>query len=241
MEMEEIKMLQIAIVEDEDKWADMISDFLEKYEKEFQEKIQSKRFQDGYELVDGYTGKFDIILMDIEMGLMNGMEAAEQIRLKDEQVIIIFITNMAQYALQGYKVNATDYILKPVKYIAFSQSLKKAARSLKKSKESYLIISMREETKKIKVSEIGWIESCGHRLTFHVGQNCYETTVYSMKEMEQRLSTEGFKRCSSGCLVNLNRVQGISSNMIEIDGEHVTVSRGRKNEFMASLASFLTE
>lgn len=68
--------------------------------------------KDGDELTDPYPGDLDIILMDIEMGLMNGMEAAEKIRETDEAVVIIFVTNMAQFALRGYRVQDLDYILK---------------------------------------------------------------------------------------------------------------------------------
>ena len=117
-------MIHIAIVEDEDVWAEKINHYLKKYEIENQIPFHISRFHDGAEIADDYSGGHDIIFMDIEMGLMNGMEAAEQIRTKDEQVIIIFVTNMSQYAIRGYKVNALDYVLKPITYIPFSQTLR---------------------------------------------------------------------------------------------------------------------
>ena len=68
--------------------------------------------------MSGYRFQFDIILMDIEMRFMDGMSAAEEIRQMDKDVVIIFITNMPQYAIRGYAVEALDYMLKPVSYFA---------------------------------------------------------------------------------------------------------------------------
>ena len=179
--------------------------------------------------------------MDIEMGLMDGMDAAEQIRKVDEQVIIIFITNMAQYALRGYKVNALDYVLKPISYASFTETLKKAVRSLDRTKEKYLSISMRDGVRRIKTSDIEWIESMGHRLTFHTLNGIYETTIFSMKEMEDKLESEGFTRCSSSCLVNLKWVKEVENSTVNVNGELLKISRGKKNEFMTKLVSYMTE
>lgn len=234
-------MIYIAIVEDEDVWAETINNYLRQYEKENQEQFHIRRFHDGAEIADDYSGGNDIIFMDIEMGLMDGMEAAEQIRTKDEQVVIIFVTNMAQYALRGYKVNAFDYVLKPIAYMPFSQTLKKAIRLVEKTKDNYITINMRNGIAKICTADIYWIESHGHRLTFHTSEGEKETTVYSMKEMEDKLNTEGFKRCNSGNLVNLKYVESIQNGYIEIGGTLLSVSRGRKADFMTSLVSYMTE
>ena len=67
--------------------------------------------------MENYSGDFDIILMDIQMKYMDGMTAAEQIRKLDSEVIIMFITNMTQYAIRGYEVDALDYVVKPVEYL----------------------------------------------------------------------------------------------------------------------------
>ena len=63
---------------------------------------------------ENYRGGFDIILMDIQMRFMDGMTTAEKIRQMDQKVIIMFITNMIQYAVRGYEVDAMDYVVKPV-------------------------------------------------------------------------------------------------------------------------------
>lgn len=110
-------------------------------------------------------------------------------------------------------MKALDYILKPVSYVAFSQSLERALRSLEKNRDVFITVKFRDGIVKIAAKDIEWIESQGHRLIFHTTEKNYETTVYSMKEVEDRLEPEGFKRCNNGSLVNLRMVQGIGKVM----------------------------
>ncbi|CUQ52405.1 MULTISPECIES: LytR/AlgR family response regulator transcription factor [Hungatella] len=234
-------MIHIAIVEDEDIWADRITLFIQQYKREYQEHFQILRYRDGYEIADNYPLDLDIIFMDIEMKMMDGIAAAETIRKMDERVIIVFVTNMVQYAIKGYGVDALDYILKPISYIPFSETLKKAIRSLQKNKEVFITVKFRDGVLKICSSHILWIESQGHRLTFHTVEGDYGTTVYSMKEVEEKLRPEGFCRCNSGNLVNLSQVQGTKNGHVQIGDAQLLISRGKKVEFMKALVSFMTK
>ena len=113
-------MVKIAIVEDERAYQEQFFAYVKKYEAESGERMEISIFSDGYEIVEKYNASYDIIFLDIQLVVMDGMETAKKIRKLDENVILIFITNMAQYAIQGYEVNALDYVLKPVSYFAFS-------------------------------------------------------------------------------------------------------------------------
>lgn len=116
-------MIRIAIVEDDRHDREALKKCLNRYEKENQVKFSVTEFQDGEDIVTDYTASYDLIILDIEMAFLNGMKAAEKIRELDTNVIIIFITNMPQYAIQGYKVNALDYILKPISYLSIQSSI----------------------------------------------------------------------------------------------------------------------
>ena len=118
--------MRLAIVEDEKNFANNILGYLQRFQKETGYQIETVWFQDGCDIAEEYKSDFDIILMDIQMRFMDGMTAARKIREADKGVIIIFITNMAQYAIQGYEVDALDYVLKPIAYFAFSQKLSRA-------------------------------------------------------------------------------------------------------------------
>lgn len=105
-------MLHVGIVEDEAGSRRLLREMIEKYALENQKEIAVREFSDGTEIVENYRPDYDILLLDIEMPAMNGMEAAEKIRETDPEVVLVFITNMAQYAIKGYQVDALDFILK---------------------------------------------------------------------------------------------------------------------------------
>ena len=152
-------MIKIAIVEDEAMYAKQLEEFLHQYEAENHEAFDITIYSDGDQIVNKYKSQFDIILMDVEMKFMNGMSAAEEIRKMDSEVVIIFITNMAQYAIRGYAVDALDYVLKPVSYFAFSQRLNRAIERMKKREAKVIMVNIKGGMVRINIANIYYIES----------------------------------------------------------------------------------
>ena len=169
-------MIKIAIVEDEAMYAKQLEEFLHQYEAENQEAFEITIYSDGDQIVNKYKSQFDIILMDVEMKFMDGMSAAEEIRKMDSEVVIIFITNMAQYAIRGYAVDALDYVLKPVSYFAFSQRLNRAIERMKKREAKVIMVNIKGGMVRINIANIYYIESQGHTLILHTILGDYETT-----------------------------------------------------------------
>ena len=97
-------MIHIAIVEDEKKFVEQLESYIVQYKKERSKDIKVSVFSDGEDIIEEYRCQYDIILMDIQMEFMDGMTAAEKIRQLDNEVVIMFITNMTQYAVRGYEV-----------------------------------------------------------------------------------------------------------------------------------------
>lgn len=234
-------MLRIAIVEDEREYMEQLKEYLIRYQQESDECFQITTFSDGDEIIENYRSQFDLILIDIEMRFMDGMATARKIRETDEEVIIIFITNMAQYAIQGYEVDALDYVLKPVSYFAFSQRLKRALSRMKNRTTKYLTIHGKTHITKIPIPELYWIESEGHRLTYITSDNRYESTVNTMKEMEGILKEEHFFRCNKCYLVNLAHVKGIEGSNVIVGNQKILISRARKSEFQKVLTNYAGE
>ena len=171
---------------------------------------------------------------------MNGMTTARHIREVDSDVMILFITNMAQYAIHGYEVDAMDYILKPIQYFPFSKRLERALGRLKKQEKRYLIIPVKGGTKKIEIHDIFYVESQRHNITVHTKTEAF-TFPATMREMEEKLLEYHFFRCNKGYLVSLNHVDSIVDGCAVVNGAHLLISRGRKNEFMEALAEFMGE
>ena len=186
-------MINIAIVEDEAMYAKQLQEFLQQYQKENGEVFNITVYSDGDQIVHKYKSQFDIILMDVEMKFMDGMSAAEEIRKADTEVVIIFITNMAQYAIRGYAVDAFDYVLKPVSYFAFSQRLNRAISRMKKREQKVITVNIKGGAVRINIANIYYIESQGHNLVLHTILGDYESAG-TMKEVEEKLQGLNFCR-----------------------------------------------
>ena len=107
-------MIRVAIVEDEAEIREQLMGYVQRYTRQYGTAFEVKTFADGLEILEDYRPAYDLILLDIEMKHLDGMETARRIRELDPDVMLVFITNMAQYAIKGYAVGALDYVLKPV-------------------------------------------------------------------------------------------------------------------------------
>lgn len=233
-------MIQVAIVEDDKNYAASLKKYILRYEEEQNIKFLVEWFEDGEDIAEEYKGHFDIILMDIEMQFMDGMSAAKKIREVDEEVIIMFITNSPQYAMQGYAVDALDYVLKPINYYAFSQRLTRALSKMKKQEETYLTLNYRGGVQKIRISDLYYVEVRDHDLIYHTkdGNLMIRGT---MREAEENLKEESFFRCNKAYLVNLEYVDGFENGDALVAGERLMVSRARKKEFLDALNNYMNE
>lgn len=233
-------MIRIAIVEDEPLFVQQLQDYIHRYEEESGKQIRITVFVDGEDITEDYRGDYDIILMDIQMQFMDGMTAAEKIREMDHEVTIMFITNMIQYAVRGYEVDAMDYVVKPVEYFAFSQKLNKAIGRLKKTIQVFVSVPTENGIQKLSVSDIYYIESQGHYARYKTAKGEFLSRVV-MKELEDTMSKYGFFRCGKGFLVNMKYVDGISGGDCIIGEESIPISRNKKKKFMDLLIKYMNE
>ena len=231
-------MIQVAVVEDEAVCREQLGTYLKKFEQEQDETIEVAMFSDGDQILKDYRPVYDIIFLDIQMKFVDGMKAAEEIRKLDSKVMLIFVTNMAQYAIRGYEVNAFDFILKPLSYFAFSQKLKRAVVAVKKQAARYLSVKIDGGLLRLSLKEIEYIESMKHRIMLHTSTETYSFTG-TMKEMEERLLEDHFFRCNNSYLVNLSKVKRVNGSEVLV-GEHLLqISRPRRKAFLAALTDHM--
>ena len=163
-------MIRVAIVEDDAEVQGVLQEYVRRYTRQYGTEFDVTVFADGVDILDNYRAVYDIIFLDVEMKHLDGMATAERIRQMDADVILIFITNMAQYAIQGYSVGALDYVLKPVPYFAFSQQLLKAVARLEKRAKRYLTVPVEGGLRRLDTASIYYLESEGHRVHFYTDE-----------------------------------------------------------------------
>ena len=187
-----------------------------------------------------YDADCDIVFMDIQLPDLNGMDAAIKLRKIDDKVTIVFITNLMQYAVDGYQVRALDFIVKPVAYYNFAIKMKRILkeRRLNLSYEEELLLSGEHVIKRLAVSAIKYIEVIGHYLTFHTFEGVISTCGF-LADMEKNLKDKHFSRCNNCYLVNLKYVTEVSATSCTVDGEELQISRRRRKNFMDDLTMFM--
>lgn len=133
-------MFKIAIVEDQEETRESLNRFVRQYAQEQGLQVEISLITDGAEIAEHYTPGFDIIFMDVEMPRLDGFGAAEAIRAVDADVVLVFVTNMAQYAIRGYEVDALDYVLKPVNYYQFCTKLSRAIQRVQRRRGGLVLL-----------------------------------------------------------------------------------------------------
>lgn len=235
-----MKKLRIAVVEDSQEQIEKLKRYIHKFSEEKAIAYELSEFHDGDEITDDYKGIYDVIFLDIDMARVDGMKAAKTIRKYDEEAIIIFITNMVQYAIEGYQVEAQSFLVKPLPYFAFYQEMERALQKIENKKTSHILINSENGTFRIDVRDIQYVESDKHRLIFHTKDGEY-SMVGTLKDLQKRLEGENFYRSNSCYLVNLERVEGIEDDYAIVDGERLKISRPRKKGFIQTLTNYIGE
>ncbi len=178
--------------------------------------------------------------MDIEMVGTDGMTASKLLRERDDNVLLIFVTNLSQYALKGYEVHAFDFIVKPINYYNFILKMERAFVEIRHRQDKSIALSFNGEKRVVKVSTIQYIEVMGHSLTFHTTTGNFVVSNKSMSEVQKQLEGFDFTYCNRCFFVNLKYVTGVKDENVYVAGEPLKIAKTRRNEFMRTLNKYFT-
>lgn len=234
-------MLRVAICDDEETVRRELAAYMRKIMEDGKGKIEILEFATGEELLQNYPENLDILLLDIQMTDMDGMATAREIRCFDQQVHIVFVTNLAQYALEGYKVRAFGYLVKPVSYQDFSIELRELMKKMLSAREKCIVVKNGPEQVHLSVEEIIFAETMGRKVVIHTVCQDYESTM-PMFALEEELSAYGFVRCHTAFLVNVNHIKKISKNTLILSSDTIIpISKHRRSRCVREIGHFWGE
>ena len=232
-------MIRIAIVEDNARDLEQLQSFLAQYRQEHGEGFHVSAFRDPAKFLAEYRSDYDLVFMDIELSPFNGIEVSRRLREMDSVVTLVFITNMEQFAIHGYEVDALDFVVKPINYYRFSSMMAKALRHIARRSEKELVVRSASRITRLRISQIYYVEVRDHLLIFHGSQGDLDAWG-KLSDVEQELEGYDFVRCSSSYLVNLRHVVGVDGDAVVVAGDRLPISQRRRKAFYNSVTAYLS-
>ncbi len=230
-------MIRIAIIEDDKNQAATLESHIKRYADEHKTAISVTVFYNVITFLEKYKSDYEIVYMDIMMPMMNGMDAAHLLRQKDQKVLLVFVTSMRQYAIQGYEVTASDFIVKPVKYPEFSLKFTRLLDKVTPSAGTDIILKSESGFVRLTPSQILYVEVSAHHCVYHTKLGEYRQ-YQSMKSVESALNGQGFARCSNFTLINLAYVTRVDGMSVYLDDIECSMSHPRKKAFLEALSTY---
>lgn len=230
-------MKNIAIIEDQIKYADKIKEYITSFSIDNNEKFNVFYFDNAVEFLKNYKPIYSVVLMDIQMPVLNGMDAAFKLREIDKSVPLIFITNLVQFAQKGYEVDAVGFLVKPVTYFDFSMKFRKALDIYMTIEAKNITIDTPNGIYVTSSDKIMYIEIINHRLYYHLIDQVIEKTGV-LKEAEKELQKFGFLKCNQCYLVNPKFIISVKGKELQVGNEKLQISRPKYKTFMMELTNW---
>ena len=216
---------KVAICDDSDADRRYIMDMVRSWASAAGHEVQIDGFPSAESFLFRYAGEsdYDILLLDIEMGVMDGVTMAKELRKSNDTVQIIFITGYSDYISEGYEVAALHYLMKPVNEEKLCLVLDRAAEKLAKN-ERVLNFEVSGEMVRVPIYQIRYADVLGNYVTVHALTDV--TVKMTLGELEKQLD-ERFYRVGRSALVNLTQISRVTRAEIRLnDGTAIPLPRG---------------
>jgi len=232
-------VIRILMVEDSDGDAATLEGHVRRFASERELDVSVLRLSSALEFAERRP-EADLILMDIDMPGMTGMEAARVLREDDHTTPLVFVTSLAQYAVEGYQVDALDFVVKPVAYEDFAARMRRAMRRVTQNSGRTIVVSNRQETRVLSLAELSFVEASNHDLVYHLTNGETVKARGRLSALEAELSDTTFTRFSKSVIANLSHVRRIRGDEVEMaGGGTVWLSRSCKKPALEAITKYL--
>lgn len=215
----------IAICDDSAADRGYLTDLVQTWAKKTEHTVQVFPFVSAEDFLFHYAEKssYDILLLDIEMGAMDGVTMAKKLRPDNDNVQIIFVTGYSDYIAEGYEVAALHYLMKPIKEDKLNSVLDRAAEKLSKN-EKMLTFEQHGELFRVPIYQIRYADVLGNYVTIHATEDL--TVKMTLGNLEKELDSR-FLRIGRSVIVNLTRITHVTKTEIRLsDGSSIPLPRG---------------
>lgn len=231
-------MLRVAIIESDADTRTQIQMFVQRYARSEGVDIRAEEFDRGDRFLARYQNLYDVIFMGIELEGLDGMEAARRLRKLDRDVVLVFVTALARYAIRGYEVDALDFVLKPLNYYAFSVKLERALRRARQRAEEHILIRTAAGMRRMEIRDIHYLETQSRMLCYHTSSGDYSVRG-TLRDAAAQLADYAFAKCNQCYLVNLQHVTDVRDDTVTVAGTELEISRRNRKTFLDAVVAYI--
>lgn len=231
--------MRIAVCDDEKVQRELLKKYLAEWEESRKNPLEIRTFSSGEEFLFAWEDdkKYDLIILDIEMGQLNGMELADKIRKQNEELPILFVTGYDRYMAQGYEVAALHYLLKPLNKEKFFDVLDKLKK--KGKPEEKLLFQTTDGVVSLPESKIWYLEARAHQCILYTKEEEYILKTSMGETVKQMENSREFVQCHRSYLVNVRYISSIvKPELILDDGRRLPVSRSAEKRVNQAFIEF---
>ncbi len=229
-------MLKIAVCDDDKVTCELLIDLI----RGMVSGAALTHFTSGEALLTA-GGSYDILLLDIQMNGMSGIDVAKQLRQKEQRTTIVFITGLEGHMQDAFDVNAFHYLVKPITKERFREVLGKAIREQEhfRAQAPFLLIKVESTTKKVLLDQILYIDCFNKKLTIHSASESF-SYYGKMEHIEQQLGRTFF-RCHRSIIISLEQVVGYNAQSVTLmNGTILPMAKPKYATFVKAYLRYVT-
>ena len=214
-------MIRIAVCDDEKKYLDESEAFLSEYATARNTRFSVERFENPFDFLDKLDKgeKYDVYLLDVYMPGLTGVSIATELRRRNDESPVIFLTSSRDHAVEAFGVGATHYLLKPYTKDDFFAAMDKAMHSIEQDKPKTVLMKTVNGYHNISISKIVYCESANHNQTIWFVDEELASVRISQSELWEKLSPfRQFYLCGKTYIINLEQIEKILSDTVELTG-----------------------
>lgn len=231
--------MKIAIIDDQSKDSTEISKLISQYSQQQCISTEVLTYQHGADFLDDLQNHvFDLIILDIYMGDMDGIEVARRLRQQNFTGLIVFSTVSTDHAVTGYSVQAFDYLVKPYDYSRFKVTMDRCMKELS-HKDLYIVVKESRTHVKIRLADIVFTDYHNHYIQIHTSLRVIKSYMQFQDFLELLKPYPQFLNCYRNCVVNMDHVTCLKGyEFLLSTGDIMPITRNRKNDIKQKYADY---